>query len=153
MDITPDQAREALGSVDGARRRVADDLGLPRSYWWAMAASWIVLGVISAFAPPWVTTVATIAFGAAHSAIASRLFDGRRASTHVRPARSVADRRIPLIVIGMLLTAVAVTVAAALVLDADGARHPSIGAAVFVAVILGFGGPQIFDDIRRRVGA
>ncbi|GAB41558.1 MULTISPECIES: hypothetical protein [Gordonia] len=153
MDITPDQAREALGSVDGARRRVADDLGLPRIYWWAMAVSWVVLGVIGAFAPPWVTTVATIVFGVVHSTIASRLFDGRRASTHVRPARSVADRRIPLIVIAMLLTAVVVTVGAALALDADGTRHPSIWAAVFVAAILGFGGPQIFDDIRGRVGA
>ena len=36
--ITPEQARAALDAAERARRQVAAEVGLPRGYWWALAA-------------------------------------------------------------------------------------------------------------------
>lgn len=152
-DITPEQARDALRQVDDARRQVSAEMGLPRMYWWAMAAGWIALGVIGALAPPWVTICATLLFGAGHSAVAARLLDGRRPNTRLQVSRETADRRIPFIVIGILLVAVALTVGLALALDAANVSLPQIWSAVIVAAILGVGGPTIFATVRRWIGA
>ncbi|MFW0795386.1 hypothetical protein AAFP30_16365 [Gordonia sp. CPCC 205515] len=152
-DITPDQARDALSQVDQARRQVSAEVGLPRAYWWAMAAGWIALGVIGALAPAWVTTLATLAFGAGHSTVAARLLDGRRPNRRLQVSRATADRRVPFIVIGILLVAVALTVGLALALDAAGAALPGIWSSVVVAAILGLGGPHVFAAIRRWIGA
>lgn len=152
-DLTPEQAREALDVVGRARADVAHEVGLPRWYWWAMAAGWVVLGVIGAVGPVWLTTVATIGFGAGHSAVASRLLDGRRRTRGLQVSRAVADRRVPLAVILMLLVLVAATVGAALALDADGARHSQVWAAVIVAAVIGFGGPEILQTLRRWMHA
>ena len=152
-DITPDQAQEALRTVDSARRDVAAEIGLPRGYWWALAVAWLVLGVLADVAPAWVATVATVAFGVGHSVAASRLLDGRHRTRGLRVSRTVADRRIPLVVIGMLLGLVVVTIVIALALQADGTGHPAMWAGGIVAVVVGFGGPDIFAALRRWVAA
>ncbi|MCU1643779.1 MAG: hypothetical protein JWN03_4054 [Nocardia sp.] len=150
MDNTaPDQARAALDAAASAQRRVADEVGLPRGYWWAMAAGWLVLGVIGGVGPAWLITVATLAFGMGHSALASRLLDRRRRTDQLQVSASVAGRRTPLVVIGMLLGLVAVTIGVAFALGADGTDHPGIWAGVFVAAVIGFGGPEMLRVLRR----
>lgn len=151
--ITSDQAREALAIADHARREVAAEIGLPRVYWWAMAAGWMALGSVGAFAPTWVTTVATIAFGAAHSTIASRFLNGRNRTGRLQVSASVAGRRTPVVVIGMLLALVAVTVGISLGLDADGAHHAGLWGALFVAAMVGFGGPEMLSRLLRAARA
>ncbi|MQY10166.1 hypothetical protein SRB5_02730 [Streptomyces sp. RB5] len=148
-DIAPEQARSALDAVEGARRAVGEEVGLPRGYWWAMAAGWLVLGVLGDVGPVWLASVATLAFGAGHSVFATRLLSGRRRTGGLRVSADVAGRRTPLIVIGMLLALVALTIAAALGLDADGTGHPSVWAAVMAALVIGFGGPEILRVLRR----
>lgn len=152
-NIAPDEARTALDTADRARDRVAEEVGLPRGYWWAMAAGWVVLGVLGSETPPWLAGMATVTFSAAHTALASRLLDGRRRTDRLQVSRAVAGHRIPLTVIGMLAGLVAVTVLAALALDADGADHAGIWAAVLVAAIVGFGGPEILRVLRRGARA
>ncbi|MGW1992868.1 hypothetical protein [Embleya sp. NPDC001921] len=147
-DTAPEQALAALDAVDRARRRVAEEVGLPRGYWWAMAAGWLLLGVLGSVAP-WAAGTATAAFGTGHAVFATRLLDGRRRTDRLRVGAAVAGRRTPLIVIGMLLGLVAVTVAAALALHADGADHASIWAAALIAAVIGFGGPDMLRVLRR----
>lgn len=147
--VAPDEARAALEAVADARRRVADEVGLPRAYWWGMAAGWLGLGLLGEFAPTWVASAATFLFGAGHSAIASRLLDGRRRTSRMKVSADVASRRVPAIVIGMLLALVALTIGLALLLDADGADHPQIWTSGMVALVIGFGGAEILSSLRR----
>ncbi|NKY53581.1 hypothetical protein [Nocardia vermiculata] len=147
-NIAPDEARAALDAADRAQRQVAAEVGLPRGYWWAMAAGWIVLGVIGAYGPWWLISIATLLFGAGHAALARRLLSGRMRTDQLQVSGAVASRRIPALVVGILVVLVAVTVGAAFALGADGADHPGIWAAVFVAAIVGFGGPEILRVLR-----
>jgi hypothetical protein len=151
--IASQEAGEALAAVTRARRQMADEVGLPRSYWWGMAAGWVVLGVIGDLGPAWLITAATVLFGIGHSVLASRLLDGRRRSAGVRVSSAVAGHRTPYVVVGMLVLLVALTVAVALLIDADGAGHAAIWAAVVVAPVVGFGGPEILRTLRRWVRA
>jgi hypothetical protein len=64
-------------------------------------------------------------------------------------SRSVAGRRTPIVVITMLLALVALTVGAALALDADGAGHAQLWAGLFVATLVGLGGPEILKVLLR----
>ncbi|MET8797637.1 hypothetical protein ABZV91_14510 [Nocardia sp. NPDC004568] len=148
-NVAPDQARAALDTVEQARRRVAQEVGLPRGYWWAMAAGWITLCVIGDLGPQWLVVAATLIFGAGHAVIASRLLNGRRRTEQVRVSAAVAGRRTPFVVVGMLFALVALTLGVAMVLNADGDHHPGIGAGVLVAAIIGFGGPEILRVLRR----
>ncbi len=152
-DVTPEQARTALDAVGQAQDGVAQEVGLPRWYWWALAGGWVVLGALGDFGPAWLVTIATVAFGVGHSIVASRLLDGRRRTARLQVSRAVVDRRIPVAVIGMLLALVALTVAAAFALDADGLGHPQVWSAVFVAAVIGFGGPEILAVLRRWMKA
>jgi hypothetical protein len=68
--VTAAEARSALDAVGRERRRVLDEVGLPAWYWWGPAVGWVVLGVIADVGPSWLTTVATIVFGAVHSSVA-----------------------------------------------------------------------------------
>ncbi|UWE11204.1 hypothetical protein [Actinacidiphila bryophytorum] len=147
--IAAEEARTALDAADRARRQVEQEVGLPRGYWWAMAGGWLLLGVLGSEAPRWAAGMATVVFGAAHTTLASRLLDGRRRTGRLQVSRSVAGHRLPLIVVGMLVVLVAATILAALALDADGAGHASIWAAVLVAAVVGFGGPEILRVLRR----
>jgi hypothetical protein len=53
----------------------------------------------------------------------------------------------------MLFALVAVTIAAGIALNADGARHPGIAAAVLVSAVVALGGPDILRVLRRVVKA
>jgi hypothetical protein len=147
---TEAEARVALHGVDRARRRVIDQIGLPWWYWWGLAAAWVVLGILSDVADPWITLAATLVFGAAHSAVAQRLLAGTHRRPDVTVSRGVAGRRVALLMIGWLLFLVAVTVVVALLVDADGAQHPATIASVFVAVLILLGGPRLMDAIRAH---
>jgi hypothetical protein len=147
--IAQEEARGALAAVERARRQVAEEVGLPRGYWWAMAAGWLLLGVLGSVAPAWLAGAATAVFGAGHGVAASRLLDGRRRTRGLRVSRAVAGARVPLVVVGMLLVLIGLTVLAALGLDADGADHASLWAAALVAAVVGFGGPEMLRVLRR----
>jgi len=146
-NTAPEQARAALDAVAHARSRVAAEVGLPRGYWWAMAAGWVGLGVLGNVAP-WLGGSVAAAFGAGHAMVASRLLAGRRRTDRVRVGAAVAGRRTPLVVIGMLVALVGITILVALGLHADGAEHASIWAAALVAAVVGFGGPDILRVLR-----
>ena len=148
-DITAGQAREALEKADRARQQVANEVGLPRGYWWALAAGWLVLGVLGDVAPRWLTTVATIVFGVGHLILATRLLDGRRRSDRLQVSTATAGRRTPLIVVAILLVLVVITMGAGFALHADGTRHVGAWAGALAAAIIGFGGPEIFRVLRR----
>lgn len=150
-DITANQARDALAAAESARRRIADEVGLPRAYWWGMAAGWVGLGAVGQFGPPVWTLAATVLFGAGHAFFASRLLSGRNRTDRVQVGESVAGRRVPVIVIAMLLALVALTVLVTVVLGADGARHAKLLGAVVVGVVIGFGGPEILS-VARQMG-
>lgn len=152
-NITPADARAALDAVDRAKAHVVDEVGLPRWYWWLLALAWIVLGVIGDLGPQWLAITATVAFGILHSTIASRRLSGRRRTDRLQVSADTAGSRIPAVVIAMLIALVALTIGAGFALDADGARHPGIAAAVFVAAVVGLGGPEILRVLCRWVHA
>ena len=89
--LTDAEARVALDQVKQGRQRVIDQIGMPRWYWWGLATCWIVLGVLNDVANVWVIAVATVTFGAVHSAVSQRLLAGRRSS----PSRTVLGRWEP----------------------------------------------------------
>jgi hypothetical protein len=142
------EARVALHDVERARQRVIDQIGMPKWYWWGLAACWIALGVLNDVANAWFVAVATIVFGAVHSAVSQRLLAGRRQTGNVKVRRDVAGRHAPLIVFGCLVGLAGVTIAAALAANADGAEHPATMASVLVAVIILLGGPRVMAAIR-----
>jgi hypothetical protein len=148
-NVTPADARAALDAVEHARAHVAGEVGLPRWYWWLLAAAWLVLGVLGDTGPHWLAVAATLAFGIGHSMTASRLLSGRRQTGRLQVSADTAGRRIPAVVVAVLLALVVVTIGVGFLLHADGARHPGTGAAVAVAVVVGFGGPEILRVVRR----
>ena len=149
-ELTPEQARAALDTVERSRRRVIDEIDVPAWYWAGLAAGWIALGVLADLDIPWVTTVATLAFGAVHSVIAPRVVNGRHRSRQISVRADVAGPRLAAVVLGGLVILTGITVAAASALNADGARHPATGAAVLVAAILMLGGPLLLAAARHR---
>jgi hypothetical protein len=148
--LTPEQARAALDTVERSRRRVIDEIDVPAWYWVSVAAGWIALGVLADLDHPVVTALATLAFGAVHSAVAPRVVNGRHRSRRMSVRAEVAGPRLAPVVLGGLVALVALDVAAALALNADGTRHPSIAAAVLVAVVIVLGGPLLLAAARRR---
>jgi len=124
---------------------------LPAWYWWGLAIGWIALGVIADLNHAWLTSAATLAFGAVHSAVAPRVIDGRHGNERLRVGRDVVGRRISVLVLGGLVALAGLTVAAAFAAHADGARHPATMASVLVAVILVLGGPRLLAEARRRL--
>lgn len=151
--ISPEDAQDALESVARAGRQIADEVGMPRRYWWGMAGGWLALGVIADVGPSWLSIAATLLFGAGHAALASRLLDGRSRTHGVRVSAAVAGHRTPVLVLVLLLALVALTVGVALALHADGMGHPATAAAVLTAAIVGFGGPDLLRVLRRAFGA
>lgn len=151
--LDAEQARGALDAIDRARLAVQAEIGMPRWYWWLLAAGWVVLGVVGDRAVPWVAALVTVAFGATHAAVAGRRLTGRRRTDGVSVSAATAGRRTGVVLIVMLVLLVALTVGAALALDADGAEHPATAAGAAVAVLVGFGGPEILAALRRWVGA
>ena len=142
-DISKDDARQALRAVDEERRRVIAEIDMPG--WW------LLIGVATDFGNVWVTSAATLLFGAAHAAVASRLFSGRHKSSQMSIRRSTVGRHLPAVLFGWLLALTLATVAVGFAVDADGAEHASTIAAGFAAVAILCGGPTLMAAIRRRV--
>lgn len=148
-EVTPQEAHAALETIERRRLRVIDEIDLPTWYLWGLAVGWIALGFIADLGHPWVTTVATFAFGTAHASVAPRVVSGRRRSRSLSVRADVAPPHVARLVIGTLIALAAVTVAGALVLEADGAAHPTTIASVFVALIIVLGGPRLLTKVRR----
>ncbi len=151
--IDHNQARNDLEAARRAQQSVADEVGLPRAYWWILAAAWLVLGTLGDVAPSWASTAATVLFAFGHSILATRLLSGRYRTNRVQVSDAAVSRRVPLVVVGIMLAMIAVTIGLAFALDADGANHAGIWASVIVASIVGFGGPEILTAGRRLVRA
>jgi len=149
-DITDAEARLALRSIEERRRQVIAEIDMPRWYWWGLALGWIGLGFVTDLGHPWVTAAATLAFGAVHSGVASHVLSGRHRSSQLSVRADVAGPSVAVVVIGFLLGLAAVTVALAVLAEADGARHPVTAASIVVAVAVLFGGPTLMAAVRRR---
>ena len=104
--VTPIEAQAALDAIERRRLRVIDEIDVPWLYWWGLALGWIALGVIADVGPDWLTTVATIAFGAAHASVAPRVISGRHASRDLSVRAGVAPPHLARIVIGGLVVVV-----------------------------------------------
>jgi len=149
-DITDAEARLALRSIEERRREVIAEIDMPRWYWWGLALGWIGLGFVTDLGHPWVTAAATLAFGAVYSGVASHVLSGRHRSSQLSVRADVAGPSVAVVVIGFLLGLAAVTVALAVLAEADGARHPVTAASIVVAVAVLFGGPTLMAAVRRR---
>jgi hypothetical protein len=148
--LTPQEARAALDTVDRERLRVIEEIDLPRWYWWGLALGWIALGYITDLKHPWVTAAATLVFGAVHAAVAPRVASGRQKTSRLSVRAELAGRQTARLVIGCVAALAVVTIAGALAASADGARHPVTIASIFVAVTIVLGGPRLLAAIRRR---
>lgn len=148
--ISESEAGFALGSIAQRRKQVIAEIDVPPWYWTALAAGWIALGVIADYAPPWAYIAGTVLFGAAHASVAPRVLSGRRGSRKLSVRGDVVNKRIPFLIVGLLVAMVAVTVVIALLLHADGARHPATWASIVVAAMLLLGGPALMSSVRRR---
>src|SRR5262245_43122866 len=101
--VTPNEAQAALDPIERRRRLVIDEIDVPWWYWWGLALGWIALGVIADVGPDWLTTVATLAFGAAHASVAPRVISGRRGSRELSVRAGLAPPHLARIVIGALV--------------------------------------------------
>jgi hypothetical protein len=150
MPIDDAEAEFALRSIEERRRQVIAEINVPPWYWLALAVGWVALGVIADDAPPWVDIAATVLFGAGHASVATRVLSGRRGSSRLSVRGDLVDRRIPILVIGLLVVMAATTVVLALLLHTDGARHPATWASAVVAGLLLAAGPALMGSVRRR---
>lgn len=150
-DISADDARQALRAVEDERRRVIDEVDLPRWYRWGLAIAWILLGIATDVGNVWVTSGATLLFGAVHAAVASRLFSGRHKSSQLSVSASTVGRRLPWILFASLIALAAASIVVGFAVDADGAEHASTIAACFAATVILCGGPTLMAAIRRRL--
>src|SRR3954452_22844643 len=151
--VTTPEAHAALDTIERGRLRVIEQIDVPRWYWWGLALGWIALGVIADVGPSWLSTVATLAFGTAHAAVAPRVISGRHASGDLSVRAALAPPHLARIVIGGLVALGALTVGLALLARADGADHAGTFASVPVAVIIVLGGPLLLSTARQRAAS
>jgi hypothetical protein len=151
-EIGETEARLALTSIEQRRRQVISQTDVPSWYWVGLAAGWIGLGALATYGPAWATIVGTVAFGAAHASIAPWVLSGRHGSPQLSVRGDLVNRHIPVAVIGFLVVMMAVTVALALILNADGARNPALLASVVVGALVLIGGPLLMASVRRHSG-
>jgi hypothetical protein len=151
--ISESEARFALGSIEQRRQQVMAEIDLPSWYWTLMATGWVGLGILADYGPAWSAVVGTVLFGAVHSTIAGRVLSGRRGSPQLSIRPELVAHRVPALVISFLLGMVAATVGIALLLNADGARHPAALGSGVVALLVLTGGPALMAMIRRRLVA
>lgn len=149
-DISQTEASLALEAIQRRRQDVVAQLDVPRWYWPSMAAGWTALGVLADYGPAWASVIVTVSFGAAHATIGSRVLSGRRGSSRVSIRGELASRWIPAVIIGFLATMTVLTVAVALLFNADGARHPAALAGGVVAALVLAGGPHVMGRVRAR---
>lgn len=147
---TDAEARAALDAIEHSRRHVIAEIDMPRWYWRGLAAGWIVLGVITDLQHPWLTAVATLTFGAVHSAVAQKVVGGRHRTPQLSVRADVAGRRAPLLVFAGLIGLAVLTVILAIAAAAAGDGLPVTTASIVVAVSILLGGPRLMATIRRR---
>ena len=152
IPIDDAEARSALSAIEDRRRQVMAEINVPPWYWCALGAGWVALGVIADNAPTWTYIACTVLFGAAHAGIAPRVLSGRHASSNLSVRDELVDRRLPILIVGLLVVMVALTVVIALLLHADGARHPATWAGGVVAALLLVGGPALARTVGRQTG-
>jgi hypothetical protein len=150
VPISESEANFALNAIERRRQQVIAEINVPPWYWFFLAGGWVLLGVLADFGPAWATIAATVLFGAVHAAISPRVLSGRRGSPQLSIRGDLVTRRLPMLVIGFLLIMTAATVAFALVLHADGARHATTWASVVVALLVLVGGPALVSSVRRH---
>jgi hypothetical protein len=150
IPIGESEAQFALSSIERRRQQVVAEIDVPTWYWFFLAAGWVLLGVLAEFGPAWAAVAGTVLFGAVHAVISSRVLSGRRGSPQLSIRGDLVSRRLPALVIGFLVVMTAATVAIALVLHADGARHATMWASVVVALLVLLGGPTLVASVRHR---
>ncbi len=150
VPISESEARLALSAVEHRRQQVLAEISVPFWYWAFLASGWVALGALGDFAAGWVTSVATLIFGAVHSALAPHVISGRNGSSHLSIRGELVSRQIPAMILGFVVVMAVATVGFALALNADGARHPSLCAGVIVAMLVSVGGPSLVSALRRR---
>ncbi len=150
VPIDEREAQFALGAVERRRQQVIAEIGVPQWYWLFLAAGWAGIGAVAQFGPAWATSAATLIFGATHSVIAPRVISGRRGSSQLSVRSELVSRQIPAVIIAFIFAMTALTVAFALLLNADGAKHATLGAGVIVGMLVYAGGPSLVAGIRRR---
>jgi len=148
--ITPQEARAALDTVDRDRLRIIEEIEMPRWYWWGLALGWIALGFISDLGHARVTAAATLIFGAVHASVAPRVASGRHRTQRLSVSEELAGPDTFLLVIAALIVLGCLTVAGGFAASADGARNPATIASMFVAVIIVLGGPLLLASVRHR---
>jgi hypothetical protein len=151
--LTPQEARDALDTLDRDRLRVIDEIDLPHWYWAGLALGWIALGYVTDLKHTWITAAATLIFGAVHATVAPRVASGRHRTQRLSVSAELAGRYTFRLVIGGLIALACLTIAGSLAASADGARHPVTIASMFVAVMIMFGGPMLLASVRRRRAA
>ena len=113
-----------------------------------------MLGVLAQYGPAWASIAGTVVFGAVHAAVAPHVLTGRHGSPHLSVrgdvVNQVVSHRIPVLVIGLLVVMSLLTVALALILHADGARHAALLASVVAAALLLAAGPRLTGMVRRQ---
>jgi nitrate reductase gamma subunit len=144
------EAHLALSAVEHRRQQVIAEIGVPTWYWLFLGLGWAGLGALADFGPAWAATAGTVLFGAVHSTIATHVISGRRGSRQLSIRSELVSREIPMIIIGFLIVMAAVTVGIALLLNADGARHPATLAGAIVGLLVFTGGPTLIAAVRRR---
>jgi hypothetical protein len=148
--ISEAEAQAALAAAERGRRRVIDEIGMPRWYWWGLALGWMVIGALADLDNPWLTGVATLLFGASHAAVYSSVATGRYRNPRLSVRADTIGLPVSVVVLVSLIALIGLTLAASLILAADGARHPSTIAGVFVGVVVLLGGPTLMAYFRRR---
>jgi hypothetical protein len=143
-------AGRALDDIDQRRRQIVAEIDVPAWYWSGLAYGWVGLGLVNVAGIPWLSFVATVAFGALHAAIAGRVIDGRHGSRRLGVRADLVTRHVRALVTGFLVALIAVTVALALVADALGARQPVLISSIVVAFIVLIGGPRLMALVRHR---
>src|SRR5262249_31714575 len=139
-----------LDNIHDRRRQILAEIDVPAWYWWGLAVGWIGLGLVTVAAIPRLSVVATVGFGALHSAVASRVIDGRHGSRQLTVRAAVVRRHVRALVIGFLIMLIALTVGIALGADALGASQPVLMASVVVAIAVLIGGPRLMAFVRYR---
>ncbi len=149
-DVTNAEARAALESVEESRQHVIGEIDMPSWYWLGLALGWVGVGVVADLGHPWLTLGATSVFGAIHASVSGLVIGGRHRTTKLSVHADVAGRHTPLLVFTGLIGLALVTIAGALAVSADDARHPATIASILVAVMILLGGPQLMTLVRRR---
>jgi hypothetical protein len=148
--ISETEARLALDSIERRREQVAAAVDVPSWYWLVLAGGWVGLGVLAQFGPAWAAAAGMLAFGTGHAVVAPHLLSGRRPSTQVRIRAGLVGHRLAVVVVGFLVVMTGATVGLALILNADGTRHPAVVAGAGIAAVVLLGGPAVVRRLRRQ---